>query len=154
MELGDFAVTYRVAGLARDLDQLIAMRRELRAQTLDALHSGGVEIVSPGFMNTRVIDAGARNVPSQPVRAVDDQQRLTPDDVVFDKAQQAESLENLKESIVEINQQIIECDERVKGLKDGKERRSIVFQKKKHQAQLARIESQISTAEVRMAQEA
>ena len=43
--LGDFSVTYRVAGIANDLSKLMSTRRKLRANTLDTLHEGGIEIV-------------------------------------------------------------------------------------------------------------
>ncbi len=46
LDLGDYSVTYRVAGLLTETKQLIAFRSRLRAAILDSLHEGGVEIVS------------------------------------------------------------------------------------------------------------
>ncbi|MEJ2274148.1 MAG: mechanosensitive ion channel family protein [Woeseiaceae bacterium] len=42
-ELGDFSVTYRVAGLLEDVTSLISARSRLRAAMLDALHAADIE---------------------------------------------------------------------------------------------------------------
>ena len=52
--LGDFSVTYRVAGLLADVGSLISARSHPREHMLDALHGAGIEIVSPTFMNTGI----------------------------------------------------------------------------------------------------
>ena len=57
-ELGDFSVTYRVAGLLTEVKALVSSRSRLRARVLDALHRGGIEIVSPTFMNQRQLQPG------------------------------------------------------------------------------------------------
>jgi small-conductance mechanosensitive channel len=51
LELGDFSVTYRVAGFLSDVKQLLSVRSRLQASVLDMLHGAGVETVSPTFMN-------------------------------------------------------------------------------------------------------
>jgi small-conductance mechanosensitive channel len=55
-ELGDFSVRYRVKGRTSDTQNLLRIRSDLRAATLDTLHDAGVEIVSPRFINQRVLD--------------------------------------------------------------------------------------------------
>ncbi len=97
-QLGDFSVTYRIGGLSEDVEHLLANRRKLRAMTLDELHHGGIEIVSPNYMNTRALDPNVRIIPPEEY-AVPEAEDVgeTPDDVVFDKAQQAESIEKLRE---------------------------------------------------------
>ncbi|NNF38683.1 MAG: mechanosensitive ion channel, partial [Gemmatimonadetes bacterium] len=62
-ELGDFSVSYRVAGLLKDVESLISARSRLREAMLDSLHEGGVEIVSPTFMNTRAVGDGPLFIP-------------------------------------------------------------------------------------------
>lgn len=52
-ELGDFSITYRVAGFLVDAKHIITARSTLRKQMITSLHEGGVEIVSPTFMNQR-----------------------------------------------------------------------------------------------------
>ena len=118
-ELGDFSVTYRIGGLSEDVEHLLANRRKLRAMTLDELHHGGVEIVSPSYMNTRALDPGIRIIPPEE-RAVPETEEAgeTPDEVVFDKAQKAESLQKLREQrdvlkgeIDKLEQEFKELDE-------------------------------------------
>ena len=65
---------------------------------MDCLHQAGVEIVSPNFMNQRVLSADKTFVPrvSRRTPSVDKQEGL-PEAVVFDKADEAESMEKLRE---------------------------------------------------------
>jgi small-conductance mechanosensitive channel len=151
-ELGDFSVTYRVAGLAEDLSALIETRRRLRAAILDALHDAEIEIVSPSFMNTRAYDSMARFIARSDHRAVASEE-TTPDEVVFDKAAEAASLEQLRETHAEARKTIEAIDAQVKDMEDGKERRSILFQKKRLEAQLAKLDGQIAQAEEKVSTE-
>ena len=92
LDLGDFSVEYRVAGLLEDVKLLIRTRSELRANMLDSLHGGGVEIVSPNFMNQRVLAKDAEFIPPAPeARAVVEQTATVPEDIIFDKAEEAEA---------------------------------------------------------------
>ncbi|MFQ5525924.1 MAG: mechanosensitive ion channel family protein [Thermoanaerobaculia bacterium] len=63
-ELGDFAVTYRVGGLLKNVRLLLSARSRLRAAMLTALHEADIEIVSPTFMNTRALGADQRMLPN------------------------------------------------------------------------------------------
>ena len=94
--LGDFSVTYAIAGLLTDVKKLLASRRALRAYTLDELHENGVEIVSPTFMNTRALSTGDRVIPKTDRNAPTNNQGKSPDSLVFDKADKAESIENMR----------------------------------------------------------
>jgi small conductance mechanosensitive channel len=152
-ELGDFAVTYRIAGLAEDLNHLLAMKRKLRANTLDMLHEGGVEIVSPTFMNTRVFEPKTRFVSAGSPNPAVPTKDTAPDEVVFDKAEVAGSLELLREEQAALNKKIEEIEAALKDIEDDKQRRSTIFQKKKMLAQLARLEKQIYEAETQIASE-
>ncbi len=96
MELGDFSVTYRVAGLLTEVKRLLSATSSLHKSVLDSLHDGGVEIVSPTFMNQRVLPADARVLPKRSRRTATIEPESSPEDLVFDKAEEAESLENLR----------------------------------------------------------
>jgi len=122
--LGDFAVTYRVAGLLKDIKRLIGTRSELRALVLDALHDGGVEIVSPTFMNTRALTKTQKFIPAARKKKprTRKKRRASPDSVVFDKADQAESLENLREQHEALAKELQEAREQLKELEEGTER--------------------------------
>jgi small-conductance mechanosensitive channel len=104
--LGDFSITYRVAGLLTEVKQYISRRARLRSRVLDALHEGGVEIVSPNFMNQRVLPEGRVFVPNGQPLVRDPEGPLPPEEVIFDKAEKAASLEELKRSREDLTKEI------------------------------------------------
>jgi len=112
-ELGDFSVTYRVSGLLTEVNRLLDKRRELRARTMDALHAADIEIVSPNFMNTRNFDTSERFVPD--VHAPEEPADAGPstDALVFDKAEEAESVTKLREKLEATRERIRVCKELV-----------------------------------------
>lgn len=100
-ELGDFSVTYRVAGLFEEVKHLITARSRLRAKMLDHLHRGGVEIVSPTFMVQRQVRGDDVVVPaptSERSRLADGDPlaESTAEVLAFDKAEHAAELELLR----------------------------------------------------------
>ena len=97
-ELGDFAVTYRVAGLLEDVKSLISARSALRKATLDALHGDGIEIVSPSFMNQRRIDSRGPVI-SRVGDNTEESGATRVEDVMFDKAEGAASVEQFRKSL-------------------------------------------------------
>ena len=108
-ELGDFSVTYRVSGLLTEVNRLLAKRRELRARTMDGLHAAGIEIVSPNFMNTRNFDTNEQFIPD--VEAVEEpvETGTSTDALVFDKAEEAESVTKLREQLEAAQERIKVC---------------------------------------------
>ena len=108
-ELGDFSVTYRVSGLLTEVNRLLDKRRELRARTMDALHAAGIEIVSPNFMNTRNFDTNEQFIPD--VKAVEEpvETGTSTDALVFDKAEEAESVTKLREQLEAAQERIKVC---------------------------------------------
>ncbi|MCS7470869.1 mechanosensitive ion channel family protein [Stieleria sp. ICT_E10.1] len=99
--LGDYSITYRVAGLLEDVKSLISSRSRLNEAALDALHAADIEIVSPSFMNTRPIPEDKRFIPQPTLKVVARQPGKTPsaEDVAFDKAEDAATVEELRTSI-------------------------------------------------------
>jgi len=95
-ELGDFSVTYRVAGLLTEVKTLISTRSKLRGAMMDRLHGAGVEIVSPRFMNQRAQAPGTRAVPRREDASADPEVDSRIEEVAFDKADLAESLDELE----------------------------------------------------------
>ncbi|MDX1459925.1 MAG: mechanosensitive ion channel [Xanthomonadales bacterium] len=104
-ELGDFAVTYRVAGLLEDVKSLISARSALRETMLDALHEAGIEIVSPNFMNTRALDPNQAVIPDSR-RARSARRRRQAEDIAFDKAEDAASIERIRHDIEKVSAEI------------------------------------------------
>lgn len=105
--LGDFAVTYRIAGLLEDVTSLITARSRLRESMLDALHGGGVEIVSPSFMNQRAVEPARRFVP-RTVTAGNQGNGVAAEEVAFDKADEAASIEELRTALQEVDEALAE----------------------------------------------
>jgi len=100
MDLGDFSVTYRVAGFLTEVKQILAARSNLRTQMLDTLHDDGIEIVSPTFMNQRPQSPEVVMRPPE----IDLRRRIgameedsIPEELIFDKAEAVEKLTELKE---------------------------------------------------------
>ncbi len=97
-ELGDFSVTYRVAGLLEDVTSLISARSRLRAAMLDALHADDIEIVSPTFMNTRAQGETGKILPPV-IRRTRARVQSSAEDIAFDKADEAASIEKIRTAI-------------------------------------------------------
>lgn len=95
LDLGNFAVTYRVAGFLEETKLVLTARSNLCRKILDVLHGNGIEIMSPSYMNQRPLDAGAKAIP-MPGRAASSAERVTIEDIAFDKADLAESLDKEK----------------------------------------------------------
>jgi small conductance mechanosensitive channel len=129
VELGDFAVTYRVAGLLTEVKQIISARSKLREYMLDCLHEGGVEIVSPAFMNTRALDRSSVFVPPTVRDGRKDEPKPaytpSPEDIVFDKAEKAQSLEELRERYAKLGQDIDDLKKRLDAAPSDAERDAI-----------------------------
>jgi hypothetical protein len=87
-----------VAGLLTDVGSLISARSRLRECMLDALHGAGIEIVSPTFMNTRAQERGAPVIP-KPQAAIVTHEGIAAEEVAFEKAEEAGSIEHLRDEL-------------------------------------------------------
>jgi len=115
VELGDFSVSYRAAGKLSDVKHLLSQRSRLRSAMLDRLHEGGIEIVSPTFMNTRALGTGRRVIPEASVAqpAAPD-----PDAMIFDKAEGASALDRMQRALETMEEELTEA----RSAKDSEER--------------------------------
>jgi small conductance mechanosensitive channel len=127
LELGDFSVHYRVAGFLSEVKYLLSVRSRLRACMLDALHGAGIEIVSPTFMNQRQLAPDRRFIPrpsgvhAAPLEGA----RPAPEEIMFDKAELAESREQLNERLQAIGEQIKALHQRTSTAPDETARAAI-----------------------------
>lgn len=103
--LGDFSVSYRLAGLLTDVKSMLSARSKLHKAVLDHLHQANIEIVSPGFINQRPQPAGSVMIPAPPQQVSPSKEDATPEAILFDKANEAEEKDREK---ADIEQQIIE----------------------------------------------
>ncbi len=116
--LGDFSVTYEVAGKLDDTKRFLGSKSVLHRAVLDTLHRAGVEIVSPTFMNQRQLAAGRlfipeteRHAPAEPVSTA------APDTAVFDKAAKVEKAEDLKARLAALDGEIADLEAQLKEAK-------------------------------------
>ena len=105
LKLGDFSILYRVNGMLLDVKQLLSAKSRLNAAILDSLHSADIEIVSPNFMNTREV-TGTKFTVRPVIKQANVVNVSEPESIIFDKADQAVSLEELKAGAEEILQRI------------------------------------------------
>jgi small-conductance mechanosensitive channel len=143
-ELGDFSITYRVAGLLEDVQSLISARSGLRKAVLNALHEADIEIVSPNFMNTRALSGSQRFVPRPGHRAsAASETEARAEDVAFDVAAEAASIEELRKELERVETELKEL-KRGEGKEDeaGRDRA---------EARKAYLAAQLAAAEARQA---
>jgi len=126
MELGDYAVTYRASGMLVEVKHLISIRSRLREMMLDNLHQAGIEIVSPAFMNTRALPEQKVFIPHRSVPKTEEKSGTEPgiEKLVFDIADEAESVEKLNEMLTETINEIDSVKSQIKEASsdEGKER--------------------------------
>lgn len=136
--LGDFSVSYRVAGFLAEVKQLLTARSNLQKSILDVLHDDGVEIVSPSFMNQRQLPEVRKVIPEADAAAEISKETVVeeePEALIFDKAEEAEKLEWERKELEDLKRHL----EELEALKDAAA-----------EAEHARIEAEIDTARQRL----
>ncbi|MFT5291732.1 MAG: small conductance mechanosensitive channel [Planctomycetota bacterium] len=117
LELGDFSVVYRVGGMLTSVKQLLSTRSLLRGRVMDRLHEGGLEIASPTLMSTRAYRNTETFVPEQDASAsaaeLASLQNDTPrlDDLAFEKADKAASVEELVTRVAKTKDELLNAQE-------------------------------------------
>ena len=109
MELGDFAVTYKISGFLANTKHLLSTPSKLRRHMMDCLHANNIEIASPSIMNQRPLNKvliPKRN--NQPAKETETD--VNPESIVFDKADRAQQIGELIEHHKELQQEINELD--------------------------------------------
>lgn len=143
-ELGDFSISYRIAGLLEDVQNLISARSDLRKAALDELHGTGIEIVSPNFMNTHTLAEGRRFMPEQgPCPGAGRVHETRAEEVAFDVAKEAASIEELRTALKSVEK---ELDELESGEGKGSEAARERLEDRK-----TRLEAELEEAEARHA---
>jgi small conductance mechanosensitive channel len=133
MQLGDFSVLYRISGLLLEVKQLLSARSKIREHVLDELHAANIEIVSPTFMNTRQLPTDTKVIPTAIREEPEAKAEPTPEETIFDKADEAESLEELR-------QQIKAMGDEIKALEESKKKAHGDDTKAKIEAQIDRLQ--------------
>ncbi|WP_166424155.1 mechanosensitive ion channel domain-containing protein [Paraglaciecola sp. 20A4] len=99
-QLGDFSVTYRVSGLLVETKNLLTARSNFHRHVLDCLHDNDIEIMSPTFVSQHAGPDVERKIAHSPgFNQI--QNDSTAEDVVFDKAEQAQQQATDKVDLLE-----------------------------------------------------
>ena len=119
MHLGDTAVTYKINGMLKETKSFLTAKSMLYGSVLDRLHRENIEIVSPAFMNQRPLREEQQFIPkSEPRRK--SRPVTQAEEIVFDKAEEAEAREFEQESLKAEIQKLEEAVKDAEG--DEKER--------------------------------
>lgn len=121
IELGDFSVTYRIAGFLADIKQVISARSRLNEMILDIFIEANIEIASPTLMNTKTYPETKKYIPpkSEVLTKIKESDSASPSESkVFDKAEQAAKIENIRESYEKTNEELTELKEQFEQTKD------------------------------------
>jgi small-conductance mechanosensitive channel len=145
--LGDFSVVYRVAGLLPEVKSLLTARSRLREGMLDRLHEAGIEIVSPTFMNQRPLAPEQRFIPPKLRTPEPEKPADLPEALVFDKADEAESLENLRERHSSLRDDIKLLKEQIDNAETSEEKDQLTVRLDRLQARATRLAEYISERE-------
>ncbi|WP_251359162.1 mechanosensitive ion channel domain-containing protein [Kangiella sp. TOML190] len=101
--LGDFSIVYKAYGLVKEINTVLSARSTLNGCVLDALHKADIEIVSPSFMNQRQVNEQVF-IPTQ--RQHKKSAQSSPEEVIFDKAERAEKLDDMRKKAQILEQEI------------------------------------------------
>lgn len=150
MELGNFAISYRVSGLLTEVKGLLTVRTRLKQMILDKLHSNGIEIVSPSFMNQRVLPLDQQFVASAPVEDAEESSTApTIEEIAFDKADEAESVEKLRQRHIELSDLLKDLQKRADETSKKEEKTELEKKSETIRAQMETLALYISEREER-----
>ncbi len=95
LELGNYAIEYRVSGLLSDVSTLVSKRTELRAQVVDHLHGAGIEVMTPSAMHQRPL-SGPQIPARQTVAELPAIDAGRAERIMFDKADLAARIQKIR----------------------------------------------------------
>lgn len=122
--IGDFTVGYKVHGLLKKVESLITAKSRLAGEVIDALHDAKIEIVSPNFMNQRQV-GDTVFIPRKMVVKEDPKDEQAPEKIIFDKAEEAESIEKRKVLLADVEEKLKKEKEELAAVKDTEAKEKI-----------------------------
>ena len=123
--LGDFSITYKVHGLAKDIGTTLSSRSKLNKCVLDALHQANIEIVSPTFMNQRQIKEQVFIPKKKASTGNQKAESDRPEDMIFDKADKASKLDEMKQQHEELQERLEMLKEAIKQSDDAEKTKDL-----------------------------
>jgi small-conductance mechanosensitive channel len=147
LELGNFSVTYKVGGLLKDLGSLLTDKSNFNKAVMDSLHAGGIEIVSPTFMNQRVFPEKHSFIPpagkKPEIHAPEEEYLIkkNPEDIIFDRAIEAEVMERAQNALDYFEDHIKELDKKISTLPEdtGPDKQQVSESMKERAAEIRRV---------------
>ena len=118
-ELGDFSVVYKVTGMVEEIKTVLSAQSRINAMMLDALHDAGIEIVSPNFMNQRQT-GDTVFIPKKVKKHEEVISDGAPESKIFDKAEEAESIEKRKDNLADIEKKLEDLNAELKAATEEK----------------------------------
>lgn len=149
-DLGDYSITYRLAGILEDVKFILSARSRIRAAMLDCLHGDGIEIVSPSFMNQRPQDPSIAVIPKKewgrPERPITDEENA-PENAIFDKAEEAEAKNNLEEELEKNVKKLEELKKTIAQTEDEAEKATLEIDRSKTETDVEVLKAEIAQKE-------
>ena len=124
--LGDFTIVYKLQGLLENVKTIISSKSTLNAMVVDELHKVGIEIVSPGFVNQRQVNETIF-IPKK-IKKVDiasEKKSQKPENVIFDKADEAEGIESRKKHLQSLDEKLAKLNDELKATTEEADREVI-----------------------------
>jgi small-conductance mechanosensitive channel len=115
LQLKDFSVEYRVTGFLADVKQLLTMQSRLRRELLGTLHGAEIEVASPALMIQRQVSSEQRILPADRPPSAQLAQTSAPssEERVFDKAEKAGRLEELRQLHGDLRAQVKDLEAQI-----------------------------------------
>jgi len=143
ISLGDFSIVYRVHGLLQDVKSIVSAKSRLTGHVIDALHDADIEILSPNFMNQKQVGDTVFIPKKYHTKDKEVLEENTPENLIFDKAEEAEGIEKRKELLEEVEQKIKKEEKNLKAEKDTTSKEKIEEKIKKTKELKEKIENKI-----------
>ena len=143
-QLLDHAVKYRVYGLLEEFSEKLSKTSDFHKSVLDALHAQNIEIASPSVVDRREFSVDHRYIPSKVTQEKRvEKDKTTVEEMVFDKAEEAESIEQLRKEEQSLMKKLEELDQD-NGTKEKKQQKQ---KREKIQQHIERITDEIKRRE-------
>jgi small-conductance mechanosensitive channel len=111
----DHAIRYRLYGMLDQSAERLSKTSELYKTVLDVFVDEGIEIASPSLSDRRELDASTRHLPSDGFRQKKQTAKKVVEDLVFDKAEEAQSIEDLKQAQAKLSEALEKAPKKSKG---------------------------------------
>ena len=126
------------------MDKILGKRSALNGAVIDILHDVGIEIVSPSFTNRRDIDLSPIIAEHYRPKSKDLDKDQKLEKVVFDKAEEAQSIEVYKEKLESIENSLKEKREQLEKANNDEQRAAIEQSIAKDESMMQRLEKRIN----------